>query len=98
MTNPLPKLSQLAALLRDVADNPNVRHIASYAGAIAELAHLHDAIERLPLGSPERMRAFDATRRPWKAATVFAAKYGLQHPTQVLLDMGYRATIPNSFH
>jgi hypothetical protein len=91
MTTNRPMLIELSSLLQEIASDPNMRHVATYAGAIAELAHLHETIAALPTYSPERMRAFEATRKPWKAATVFAAKYGLQHPTDALREMGYSA-------
>jgi hypothetical protein len=84
-----PVLHRLASLLQEVADDPKLRNIAAYAGALAELAAMHDAVAKLPKGSPENRAAFAATRKSWDAARVFAAKHGLQHPTAALREMGY---------
>jgi hypothetical protein len=83
------KLQELARLVKEVAAQPGMKHAATYAGAIAELACMHDEAARHPKGSPKNHAAFAATRKLWDAARVYAKKYGLQHPTDALRDMGY---------
>lgn len=89
MTIQPEKLTELARLVKEVAAQESMKYVATYAGALAELATLHDEIARHPKGTPENYAAFAATRKLWDAARMYAKKYGLQHPTDALRDMGY---------
>jgi hypothetical protein len=83
------KLIELARLVKEVADQPSMKQVAMYAGALAELSTLHDQAARYPQGTPENFAAFAATRKLWDAARVYAKKYSLQHPTEALREMGH---------
>jgi hypothetical protein len=89
MTTLPEKLTELAHLVKEVTEQPGMKHVATYAGAIAELAYLHDEVAKHPKGSSENCAAFAATRKLWDAARVYAKKHGLPHPTNALRDMGY---------
>jgi hypothetical protein len=89
MTIQPEKLTELARLVKEVAAQESMKYVATYAGALAELATLHDEIARHPKGTAENYTAFAATRKLWDAARVYAKKYGLLHPTDALRDMGY---------
>ena len=80
---------KLAAAIRELAEVPEYRHMATYASMIADLARLHDAMAGLDTFSPERRRLFDATRAPWNAARLYAMRHGFEHPTACLKAMGY---------
>ena len=88
MTKP-EKLLELARLVKEVADQPSMKQVATYAGALAELSTLHDEAARYPKGTPENAAAFAATRKLWDAARMYSKKYGLPHPTEALRDMGH---------
>jgi hypothetical protein len=83
------KLTELARLVKEVAAQESMKCVATYAGALAELSTLHDEAARHPKGTPENFAAFTATRKLWDAARVYAKKYGLQHPTDALREMGH---------
>lgn len=89
MTTLSEKLHELARLVKEVTAPESMKHVATYAGALAELATLHEEIAKHPKGTPENYAAFATTRKLWDAARVYAKKYGLQHPTDALRDMGY---------
>jgi hypothetical protein len=66
------------------------RDLATYAAYLAELTDFHDRAEGLPKGSPERAELWAEATRRYHAARVFALRHGLEHPREVLAQMGYR--------
>lgn len=84
-----PNLLRLTAAVRELVEQPEYRHAATYASMLAELARMHDAMAGLDTFSPDRRRLFDATRAPWNAARLYASRHGFEHPTACLKAMGY---------
>ncbi|HEY3654009.1 MAG TPA: hypothetical protein VGL34_03385 [Steroidobacteraceae bacterium] len=90
MTNVTPEqIIKAVATAREVFPEKSLRDCVKYAGAIAELAVMHDVLKQHPKGSAENRRLFGLTAKPWNAARVFAHEKGMPHPSVILKEMGY---------
>jgi hypothetical protein len=85
---------RLAALIRELANSDEYRHIAHYSSLIADLQNLHDAMNAEVAGSSAHYSAHAAATKAYHAARSYALKWRLESPSSVMVRSGYAYSNP----
>jgi hypothetical protein len=82
-------VKKLAALVRELSDSDQYRHLMYYSHLIATLQDFHDQLATLKKGTSEQRQAYAAATKIYNAARVYALEHGFDHPNAVMQSCGY---------
>jgi hypothetical protein len=82
-------IARLASIVRELFNSDEFKHVAHYAALLADLQDAHDRRNEFAEGSAQWHREHEHATKQYHAARVYALRYKLESPNDVMRASGY---------